>query len=203
MTFWLEDGSSINLVVGGILYQEGIVDETISCIIDYQVIEKSLFNAKFDSVYSQSKVENAILNTLAYYHSFPSYNIQLGAALLLGIISLLLAIVALFNTFAVIMSVRSKEFNGLKLIGAKKKQIFKMTILETLTVTITGVIIGLVILILGVGLYSKADIGIFDFIVNKQIFFGTLGLTILLAFIAGTLPSLVTLNKLKQQSRVE
>lgn len=78
-----------------------------------------------------------------------------------------------------------------------------MTILETLTVTITGVIIDLVILILGVCLYSKANIGIFDFIVNKQIFYGTLGLTILLAFIAGTLPSLVTLNKLKQQSRVE
>ena len=125
MTFWLEDGSSINLVVGGILYQEGIVDETISCITDYQVIEKSLFNARFDSVYSQSKVENAILNTLAYYHSSPSYNIQLGAALLLRIISLLLAIAALFNTFAVTMSVRSKEFNGLKLIGAKKNKFLK------------------------------------------------------------------------------
>lgn len=203
LEFWLEDGTPITLTVGGIFLEVGIQDETLGCIIDYDAVKSSLYNSSFDLVYSNTPTEYAKLNTLEYYKNSPTYDIQLGASLLLGAISLLLSIVALFNTFAVIISVRKTEFNGLKVVGAKRFQIFKMTLIETLLVTITGMIIGFIILVACVGLYSKANLGIFDFVVQKTLFYGILSLTLFLGLLAGIIPSIVTISSLKRQFRIE
>lgn len=203
LDFWLEDGTPIALTVGGIFSQAGIQDETLGCIIDYATIKSSLYDSSFDLVYTNTPAEYAYPNTIDYYKNSPSYDIQLGASLLLGTISLLLSIVALFNTFAVIMSVRKKEFHGLKVIGAKKFQIFKMTLIETLIVTVTGMIIGFIILAACVGLYSKANIGVFDFVVQDTMFYSTVLITALLGLLAGIIPSVLTIAKLKRQFRTE
>ena len=203
LDFWLEDGTPIPLTVGGIFSQVGIQDETLGCIVDYTAIKNSLYDTRFDLVYSNTPAEYAHPNTIDYYRNSPSYDIQLGASLLLGIISLLLSIVALFNTFAVIMSVRKREFHGLKVIGAKKYQIFKMTLIETLIVTATGMIIGFLILAACVGLYSKANTGTFDFIVQDTLFYGIVLITAVLGLLAGMIPSVLTIAKLKRQFRTE
>lgn len=203
LDFWLEDGTPVALTVGGIFSQDGIQEEGLGCIVDYSIIQSSLYRSSFDLVYSNTPTEYAQPNTIDYYKASPSYHIQLGASLLLGTISLLLSIVALFNTFAVIISVRKAEFNGLKVIGAKKLQIFKMTLLETLIVTITGMIIGFVILAACVGLYSKANIGVFDFVVQDTWFYGTILITAVLGLSAGIIPSVLTIANLKRQFRAE
>lgn len=203
LDFWLEDATHITLTVGGIFSQVGIQDETLGCIVDYTTIKRSLYDSRFDLVYANIPAEYACPNTIDYYKNASSYDIQLGAALLLGAIGLLLSIVALFNTFAVIMSVRKTEFHGLKVLGAKKYQIFKMTLIEMLIVTVTGMMIGFVILVACVGLYSKANIGIFDFVVRNTLFYGTVLITALLALLAGIIPSVLTIAKLKQQFRTE
>lgn len=203
LDFWLEDGRAITLTVGGIFSQVGIQDETLGCIIDYSTIQSSLYDSSFDLVYSNTPTEYAQLNTIDFYKNSSSYDIQLGASLLLGGISLLLSIVALFNTFAVIMSVRKTEFHNLKVIGAKKFQIFKMTLIETLIVIVTGMMIGFMILSACVGLYSKANIGLFDFIVQDTLFYGTVLITALLGLLAGIIPSALTIAQLKRQFRTE
>lgn len=203
VNLYLENGQKIECTVGGIFKTNGIQDESFGCIVDFNTIKNSLYNVKFDLVYSKTPNDGYMLNTKDFYKSSKSYDIQLAASLLLGVISLSLSIVALFNTFAVIMSVRKKEFNGLKVIGARKSQIFKMTFIETLIVTITGLIIGFVILITCVGMYSQANTGIFDFIVDDTIFYGTIIITTILSFLGGLIPSLITISKLKRQFRDE
>lgn len=101
------------------------------------------------------------------------------------------------------MSVRKAEFNGLKVVGAKKIQIFKMTFIETLIVTVTGMIIGFIILAACVGLYSEANTGSFDFIVQDTVFYGTILMTAVLGLLAGIIPSVFTIVKLKRQVRTE
>jgi putative ABC transport system permease protein len=101
------------------------------------------------------------------------------------------------------MSVRRKEFNGLKVIGASKGQIIKMTLIETLIVVGTGIAIGLCIIIPVVGKYAFDNLGVFDFIINRQIFIGMCLASAALGLTAGMIPSFLTILKLKQQFRNE
>lgn len=200
---WLPNGEEITFTVGGIFKTRGITDETSSLVIDYSTIESSFYDARLSSVYSNTPLSGSQVNTKSYYQSTTSYSIQLAASILLGAIAILLSVVALFNTFAVIMSVRTKEFNGLKLIGAKKTQIFRMTFLEILVVTATGLMIGLAILVSVIGTYSLANVGWFDYTVNARVFYGSIILATVLSFIAGIVPSIITVGKIKRQFRVE
>ncbi len=138
-------------------------------------------------------------HNLEQYKSSPEYDVQMGALVLMIIVSFILTIIGLFNTFAMVMTVRKKEFNLLRLIGANKKQIIKMTLIETGIVTLTGLLIGIVITAVCVSPYSLNMFGKFDFIVNAKIFFGILGSVVILGILAGMLPSIGTIRKLKQQ----
>ncbi len=200
----LENGEEAEFVVGGKFEQAGIADENYSFIVDYDYIKHSLYSENFSTVYSQAQLfEDSVLNTMEYYKNSVSYDIQYAASLLLGFIGLILSVVALFNTFFVIMSVRTSEFNKLKLVGAKKGQILKMTVTEVLIIITTGMIIGFLVLASCVGSYSLANVGEFDFIVNPTIFWGMIAVTFVLGLIAGILPSVLTIGKLKRQFRDE
>lgn len=78
-----------------------------------------------------------------------------------------------------------------------------MTFIETLIVTATGLMIGYAILVVCVGAYSAANIGVFDYRVNNVLFYVVIGATALFGFIAGILPSFITIAKLKRLFRVE
>lgn len=199
---YLENGIKKDFIVSGFFSSEGISDENYSFIVDFDYIKDSLYNQRFPIVYSNKAIfDNSIKNNLEYYKNTPSFNIQSAASLLLGFIGITLSVVALFNTFFVIMSVRKKEFHGLKVIGAKKYQIFKMTFLEVLIVTLTGMFIGLAVLIATVGTYSVENTSIFDFIVNDTIFFGMIIITSILGLLSGVIPSVFTVKRLKRQFR--
>ncbi|MFC0522950.1 FtsX-like permease family protein [Pontibacillus salicampi] len=200
---FLENGTQKILTVEGIFESDGIRDESFNSVTLFKTVEESLYNHNLDYVYSENQLPGSEINKYSYYADAPSYDLQLGASLLLGGIALILSIVALFNTFAVIMSVRKQEFNGLKVIGAKRIQIFNMTLIEILIVTISGVLIGLVVLIACVGTYSYATTGIFDWIVDKRLFIGVLSLSSILGLLAGIIPSFITIGKLKRQFRTE
>lgn len=200
---WLEDGTNTTFSVGGKYHKNSIQGEDYDCIVSFDTIKNSLYNTKLSYVYTNIPISGSSENNYEYYLSSPSYNIQLGASLLLGGIGIILSIVALFNTFAVIMSVRKKEFNGLKIIGAKKGQILKMTLIETLIVTVTGLLIGFGILVLCVGTFSSANIQTYDYIVNDKLFYGTLIISAVLGILAGMIPSISTISKLKHQFRNE
>ncbi|WP_027953784.1 FtsX-like permease family protein [Halobacillus kuroshimensis] len=203
LSVFLEDGTQKNLTVKGIFQSEGLNDESFNSVTSFETVEESLYDYSLAYVYSDTPLPGSERNNYAYYADAPSYDLQLGASLLLGVIALILSIVALFNTFAVIMSVRKQEFNGLKVIGAKKNQIVKMTFIEVLIVTVTGVLIGLAVLAACVGAYSYATTGVFDWIVDTRIFIGVIILSSLLGLLAGLIPSFTTIGKLKRQFRVE
>ncbi len=201
---YLENGQKSTFVIGGIFSSKGITDENYSFVVDYNSIKHSLYNEKLSVVYSEEKVfEDSQLHDLNYYKNSISFDIQQAASILLGMIGLALSVVALFNTFFVIMSVRTSEFNKLKLIGAKKHQIFKMAFIEIIIVTLTGMIIGGLVIAGCVGTYSYVNAGVFDFIVNKTIFFGMIIITAFLSLISGLLPSIMTISAIKRQFRNE
>ena len=199
----LENGENIQMVVGGKYKTKGPIDENFGGIVDFEVIKGSLYNEQFNTLYSNEHILGFDENSIDLFVNSPTFDIQVSASLLLGAIAIILSIVALFNTFAVIMSVRKKEFSGLKLVGAEKTQILKMVTIETLIVTSTGIVIGIAILIACVGTYSLANLGSFDFIVNKQLFFGSCVLSFFLSFISSLLPSIITIWSLKRKFRNE
>ncbi|MGP1907987.1 FtsX-like permease family protein [Metabacillus sp. JX24] len=166
-------------------------------------MEKSLYDKRFTNVYSHDLLVGSQENRFDFYRTSPAYNTQLGASLLLGAIGITLSVIALFNTFAVIMSVRKKEFGNLRIVGAKKGQLIKMTLIETLIVVATGLIIGLAILFLCVGFYSSANSGEFDFVVNAYLFYFTTIASAILGILAGIIPSVLTILKMKRQFNVE
>jgi transcriptional regulator with XRE-family HTH domain len=107
------------------------------------------------------------------------------------------------NKGKIVISVRRKEFNGLKIIGASKGQILKMTLIETLIVLGTGMAIGLSIIISVAGKFSLDNLGVFDFIVDWKIFTGICLSSAILGLTAGMIPSFLTVHKLKRQFRNE
>ncbi len=204
LSVYLENGENTLLTVGGIFSSQGISDENYSFVVDYDFIKHSIYNEKLSTVYSQDVLfADSNPNTPQYYETSVSYDIQYAASLLLGMIGLVLSVVALFNTFFVIMSVRRGEFNRLKLIGAKKGQLLKMTFTEVIVVTLTGMVIGTAVIASCVGMYSLANAGVFSFIVNPTIFWGMIILAAALSITAGILPSFITIAGLKRQFRNE
>ncbi len=198
-----ENAQKQEYIVSGKYQSSGIEDENHMMIMFYNSIKNSLFDSRFSNIYSNNIIKNSVFNTKSYYTNSASYNVQTAATLLIEIIGFILSFLAVINTFAVIMSVRKKEFNGLKIIGAKKFQLFKMTCIETLIVTFTGAIIGFAIYVACVGTYSYQNTGVFNWIVNEKML-GILMFTIIgLGFIAGIIPSLLTILKIKREFRVE
>lgn len=208
---WLENGEKLSYRVGGKFSYNGVQGEGQECIVSYEAIRHSFYSPVLSYAYTDTNTntntntntEGFSLNTREYYTQSPGYDIQVGASLLLGAIGLILSVIALFNTFFVIMTVRRKEFNELKVIGAKRSQLLRMTIIETLIVTASGLGIGFGILIACVGTYSLANTGIFDFVVDNKVFEATLILSSLMGLLAGIIPSVYTITKLKRQFRVE
>ena len=200
---WLENGEKTSFRIGGIYRTHGITGESFGCIVPYDAIKGSLYDTSFDEVYSNAKTAGASVNDMSYYRDQPTFDIQLAAALLLGGIGFILSVIALFNTFSVIMSVRRKEFSGLKNIGASGPQIFKMTLIEVLIVTATGILLGTAVLVACVGAYSQANTGAFDCVVNGRIFYGTIAASAALGMAAGIIPSIVTIAGLKRRLRTE
>lgn len=139
-------------------------------------------------------------HTAESYQNSIEYDVQMGALILMIVVSFMLTVIGLFNTFAMIMTVRKKEFNLLRLIGANKHQIIAMTLIETAIVTITGVMIGLVIHILCVAPYSMHMHGGFDVVVHADMFYGILGTVVVLGILAGIIPSIVTCQALSDDS---
>lgn len=202
MEIWLEDGQAKTVTVSGIYDSKNIRSEQYSSIMRYEDVYHSFFDHRVDLVYLDTPIPGATEHTLSMYDNHPNYDIQLGVALLIGGIGILLSIIALFNTLAIIMSVRRKEFNGLKLIGATRRQVFKMTFWETIVVMVTGLVIGLSVLFITVGTYSVENTGTYDWIVDRYIFFGGLIGALILGLLAGIMPSISTIIKLKKQYRV-
>lgn len=200
---WLENGEKLSYRVGGKFSYSGVQGEGQECIVSYDAIRHSFYSSVLSYAYTDTNAEGFSPNTQEFYTQSPGYDIQVGASLLLGAIGLILSVIALFNTFFVIMTVRKKEFNELKVIGAKRSQLLRMTLIETLIVTATGLGIGFGILIACVGTYSSANTGIFDFVVDNKVFEATLILSSVMGMLAGIIPSVYTITKLKRQFRVE
>ncbi len=200
---WLPDGLSMDMKVSGIFKNDRSEEEGYNAIISHSTVKNTLYDASLDRVYTNAPLVASHENTLEHYTQSPEYDVQLGASLLLGGIGIALSVVALFNTFAIIMSVRKREFNGLKNIGAKKKQIFNMTVIETFIVVLTGAIIGVGLLVVAVGSYSYANTGVFDFIVNETLFYGVVGMAVAAGMIAGIVPSLAAIGGLRRNFRNE
>jgi hypothetical protein len=59
------------------------------------------------------------------------------------------------------------------------------------------------LLIFTVGKFSKVNTGVFDYIVDNQIFTLLVLISLIVSFIAGYLPSVYTIRNIKQKSRVE
>lgn len=200
---YLENGMKKTMTVVGIFQSNIMTDEMYNSVVSFESIEESLYKTIFQYVYSIKPMDTSVENTYSFYKNSPTSDIQLGASLLLGVIAMLLSIVALFNTFAVIMSVRKKEFNGLKVIGAKKAQLIRMTMIEVAIVTLTGILLGLGVLIACVGTYSYATTGVFDWVVNQKVFTGVIIASTILGFSAGMIPSFIAIHQMKRQFRVE
>ncbi len=204
LSVYLENGEQEIFTVGGIFETEGLSDENNAFVVDYQVVQHSFYDERLPTVYTQEPLfSDSTAHTLQIYENAASYDIQYAASLLLGMIGLVLSVVALFNTFFVIMSVRTEEFHRLKLIGAKKQQIFKMATTEVVIVVFTGMVIGSAVIAACVGQYAFVNTGVFDFIVNPTIFWGMIVITAVLSLLAGILPSFITITKMKKQFRSE
>lgn len=192
-------------------FESGIPD----IIMGLDFVANCSFNSTIDKVYfsfSDSEAEQFLTselgknyelfeNDIASYSESAEFNVQTAATLLMTMISICLTIVALFNTFAMIMNVRRKEFNGLRLIGAEKWQILKMTLIETLIVVATGLFIGVAFTIICVSPFSFAAFGTLDFVVSPSYFFTLLGSVCGLGILAGFLPSVIVLSGIKGASK--
>ncbi|WDV45239.1 FtsX-like permease family protein [Clostridiaceae bacterium M8S5] len=201
---WFTNGSKkIMTVVGFYNINSNYIGEIYDAIISDKVAFENSFDNKYNTIYLNNKIANAKENSLSYYQNNPAFDIQVAATLLMIGISILLSVIALFNTFAIIMSVRQREFNSLKIVGAKKSQIFKMTVIETLIVVTTGLLLGTSLIIAICGHYSYVNTGVFDYIVNSKIFFSLIIGSFVLGLLAGLLPSKFTIKRLKQQVRSE
>lgn len=146
---------------------------------------------------------NVQQNTIEAYTDNTEFDVQKGATVLMIVISVMLTLIALFNTFAMIMTVRKNEFNCLRIIGANKTQILKMTVIETVIVTITGMTLGFLFSMICVGYYSYCATGVFDFVVNGRWYFSLFGCITACGLIAGFIPSLFTLAKMRRSVRQE
>lgn len=199
---WTENGGQTTVTVVG-KYESIDQSEKFLAITNANLILEDSYTSEYDLVYTNVELDNSIINSLETYQDNPSFDIQLAATILMTLISFVLSIVAIFNTFAIIMSVRKAEFNNLKIIGATKSQIINMTIIETLIVVLTGTIMGLVLLIITVGKFSVVNTGVFDFVVDNQIFTLLILISVIISYIAGYLPSVFTIKNIKQKIRVE
>jgi ABC-type antimicrobial peptide transport system permease subunit len=199
---WTEHGIKTTVTVVG-KYESVNQEELFLAVCNSELILNNSYTIEYDVIYTNTQIENSIPNTLETYRDNPSFDIQLAATMLMTLISFLLSIVAIFNTFAIVMTVRKAEFNNLKIIGATKPQIINMTIIETLIVVFTGTVMGLMLLIFTVGKFSKVNTGVFDYIVDNQIFTLLVLISLIVSFIAGYLPSVYTIRNIKQKSRVE
>ena len=213
---YLPDGTQAELlVVGKYRYKYDFIFESgiPNAIIMYETLQNCLFDTVADRVYlnkTQQKELATLAETYAYsltennreaYLQNEEFDVQKAAIVLMIVISVFLTLVALFNTFAMIMNVRTKEFNCLRLIGANKAQIWKMTAIETAIVTFTGMLLGFLFSTICVGYFSYRSFGVFDFIVNPAWYFGLFAAITCCGLLAGFIPSFRTVIKLKQTYR--
>ncbi len=198
VNMYLPNGERKALTVSGLFASRG---DSFEAVVNHALVAGTLFRDVYDQVYSQQPLPSSQPNTLSYYEENPSFDVQVAATLLMTGISVLLSIIALFNTFALVMSVRRQEFHVLKTVGARRGQIVKMTLIETVIVTLTGLIIGMSLIVVLVGQYSLVNRGIFDFCVDNQVFWGLIAASFVLSLLSGMIPSGITIQKLKQTVR--
>lgn len=128
---------------------------------------------------------------------------NIGAIIIMMIISITLGGVSLFNTFTMVFSVRKEEFTSLKIIGATKSQILKMTILETIVIVVSGLVAGCIITSSILYCFSSAQGVYTSLFVDNDIYFKGVLVTCCLGLLAGIIPSFITIIKLKQKYKVD
>ncbi len=119
----------------------------------YSEVENLLYKiSSHDNSLNAGNVGVATNDSLleAYFQSrYDSFNQAIiGIATILIIIIMVGSIMLIYNAFAISVSERTKQFGLLSSIGATKKQIKKTVIFEALTLSVAGILLGV---LLGIG----------------------------------------------------
>lgn len=109
------------------------------------------------TLYLQS-TENAYLNDIGVTKSVESLNIETGNLVVVGMLSMFVAIL-LVNTLVTSVRHRRREFGQQRLAGATPRQVMRTVTVESVFLSVTGIVAGTVVAVMGAVAYSISRTG--------------------------------------------